>query len=643
MAARLHWMPDSLQNSAISAIACSYEFHKKDIRSLPNNLLTGVLYKLYKQNMFKQLACELVDLDVMFRLLLCKGNGVSLHQMFQGLLDERLDLARILTKAFAERVCSSQRQCSSVQERTVSSGLALGSFFIEAGWYEDAEITLYACLQLAKSRCTKQEDKTIAMAAECCLRLLVALNSNCKYEQANKVYQAAYAYFEELDRRHVALLPSKPAPSSTTPVAISPVNRAALYGYYCSLLLARSQYDAAYLFAEAALKQLQESLPSKTVVDVLRIASKACVIKREFAKAEILIRNAINIAWEDFGKNHPKFADALIDYGFYLLNVDCIAQAVVVYQLALSIRKHCFTSHGNGCNIVVASAHEDLGYATYVFVYSTGHFQKAQFHAERSIEILTHILPENHLLLASSKRVKALILEEIAIDSNDKEAQMRKLTEAEELHTHSLNLAKAAFGENNVQTAKHYGNLGRLYQSKKNYRKAEEMHLKAIEIKEHLLGPDDYEVALSVGHLASLYNYDMEKYPEAEQLYLRSISIGKKLFGDGYSGLEYDYRGLLRLYHRMRDWEKAHEFQVKLHDWASLREQQMDEASDSSRQKWLADRLTSEADSPLTSESMTLDSLKRQFFASPSRFPKDKSAFNLVQLHQGLDGHLSLN
>ena len=53
------------------------------------------------------------------------------------------------------------------------------------------------------------------------------------------------------------------------------------------------------------------------------------------------------------------------------------------------------------------------------------------------------------------------------------------------------------------------------------------MHLKAIEIKERLLGPDDYEVALSVGHLASLYNYDMQMYAEAEQLYLRSIQIGK--------------------------------------------------------------------------------------------------------------------
>ena len=79
------------------------------------------------------------------------------------------------------------------------------------------------------------------------------------------------------------------------------------------------------------------------------------------------------------------------------------------------------------------------------------------------------------------------------------------------------------------------------------YPEAEKMHLKAIQIKESLLGTDDYEVALSVGHLASLYNYDMEQYHKAEELYLRSIKIGRKLFGPSYSGLEYDYRGLIQV------------------------------------------------------------------------------------------------
>ena len=58
---------------------------------------------------------------------------------------------------------------------------------------------------------------------------------------------------------------------------------------------------------------------------------------------------------------------------------------------------------------------------------------------------------------------------------------------------------------------------------------AEQMHLKAIAIKERLLAPEDYEVALSVGHLASLYNYDMQKFDDAERLYNRSVTIGRSV------------------------------------------------------------------------------------------------------------------
>lgn len=66
--------------------------------------------------------------------------------------------------------------------------------------------------------------------------------------------------------------------------------------------------------------------------------------------------------------------------------------------------------------------------------------------------------------------LSALILEEIAIDCHNKETEQRLLQEAHDLHLSSLQLAKKAFGEFNVQTAKHYGNLGRLYQSMRKFK-----------------------------------------------------------------------------------------------------------------------------------------------------------------------------
>lgn len=221
----------------------------------------------------------------------------------------------------------------------------------------------------------------------------------------------------------------------------------------------------------------------------------------------------------------------------------------------------------------MAIAHEDLAYATYVFEYSTGKFNNAKEHAEKSLEILKDLLPSNHLLLASSKRVLALILEEIAIDNQDNIIVKELLEDAEKLHLCALQLAVTSFGECNVQTAKHYGNLGRLYQSMQRFPEAEKMHVKAIEIKESLLGSEDYEVALSVGHLASLYNYDMHQYDKAEELYLRSIRIGRKLFGPSYSGLEYDYRGLIQVYQQLHNWEKFLEFTQTLTEWKVLRDE----------------------------------------------------------------------
>jgi hypothetical protein len=72
------------------------------------------------------------------------------------------------------------------------------------------------------------------------------------------------------------------------------------------------------------------------------------------------------------------------------------------FQTALDIRQSVF----GGNNLHVAMAHEDLAYSTYVQEYSSGKFSDAREHAERAIDIITHILPEDHLLSASTKRVK---------------------------------------------------------------------------------------------------------------------------------------------------------------------------------------------------------------------------------------------
>uniref|UniRef100_S4PXW1 Amyloid protein-binding protein 2 n=3 Tax=Pararge aegeria TaxID=116150 RepID=S4PXW1_9NEOP len=320
-----------------------------------------------------------------------------------------------------------------------------------------------------------------------------------------------------------------------------------------------------------ALALLTPHTPPKIMIEVVRACGKACVVKRRFSAAGLLVRQGVALARAVFGPAHPRYAAALLDYGFYLLNIDSITHSVSVYEEALNTLRRVF----GRSSLHVATAQEDLAYALYVLEYSSGRFYKARDHAERAIRIIENLVPPDHLLLASAKRVKALILEEIALDTPAGQ-DMREpslLEESESLHKAALELSMMAFGEKNVQTAKHYGNLGRLYQSMQKFQDAETMHLKAIAIKEELLGSEDYEVGLSVGHLASLYNYHMNMHRAAEKLYLRSISISLKLFGERYSGLEYDYRGLVHVFTQLKRHDRALHYNSLLQHWHDLREQ----------------------------------------------------------------------
>ncbi|KAJ7990111.1 hypothetical protein DPEC_G00296930 [Dallia pectoralis] len=563
-AVELEWIPESLYNTSICAVVDQYSRWRTDIRTLPENILFDVYYKLYQQGRLCQLGGEFCELEVVAKVLRASDKRHLLHHCFQALMDHGVKVSTVLANSFSRRCSYIAESGAHVREKAIQFGFILGGFLSDAGWYSNAEKVFLSCLQLCTLHDNALHDNALHdnalhdnvlqwyRAVECCVRLLHVRNGNCKYHLGEETFKLAQSYMDKLSQHgHRA-------------------NKAALYGELCALLFAKSHYDEAYRWCIEAMKEITDGLPVKVVVDVLRQASKACVVKREFRKAEQLIKHAVFQAREHFGHKHPKYSDTLLDYGFYLLNVDNICQSVAIYQTALDIRQSVF----GGKNIHVATAHEDLAYSSYVHQYSSGKFDNALFHAERAIDIITHILPEDHLLLASSKRVKALILEEIAIDCHNKETEERLLQEAHDLHLSSLQLAKKAFGEFNVQTAKHYGNLGRLYQSMRKFKEAEEMHIKAIEIKEQLLGQEDYEVALSVGHLASLYNYDMNQYEDAERLYLRSISIGKKLFGEGYSGLEYDYRGLIKLYNSVGNYEKVFEYHNVLSNWNRLRDRQ---------------------------------------------------------------------
>ncbi|XP_046840274.1 amyloid protein-binding protein 2-like [Xenia sp. Carnegie-2017] len=539
----------TLYDLSINAVVKNHEFLLRSIRELPGHLKCDVYRKMYDRGQIKPLSSELLRLDNVIPLARANEKRLQLYKPLQHLLDNGINVAFILNEKFNACVQSFLRLRNwEACERFVPYGISLGNFFVEMGWYCGADKIFNCVLMLCKAL-TPVPYKIVLL---CHVRLMYIRAASCQFCMAKDSYEKAVELASHLE-------------SSST----IDVNWATIALGKCQLWFAMNHYREAYQASLKLLPKVTSRLHPKTIIEILRIASKACVVKRKFRKAASLITYAVALSKERYGEEHPISASCLVDYGFYLLNVDSVDSAVKVYEDVLKIRQNLF----GGSNLTVAMAHEDLAYALYVNEYSTGDFDRARCHAQMAINIFLKLLPPDHLHLASANRVKALILEEIAIDLD---LEKEKLNEALKLHLSSLFLARRAFGEDNVQIAKHFGNLGRLYQSMKRFREAEQMHMRAIDIKERLLGAQDFEVALSLGHLASLYSYDMNMFQKAEKLYIRSIAIGRMLFGDGYSGLEYDYRGLIHIYKSTGNFEAMLNYSHVLDRWHELRKNKSD-------------------------------------------------------------------
>ncbi|KAJ8722323.1 hypothetical protein PYW08_004725 [Mythimna loreyi] len=592
-------IPDNLYELCLTNLVNYLQKAKCDrnvLEGIPDTVRMDVYYKMLQEKRLCILGAELSELDIFERLMRFAGSQLRLLQCFQAVIEHGSKLSSELATSYLSKAESPRYTKTTL----IHLGLRLGGFLNEAGWYADAQRVLLRvrdlCLLMPQSTHYKR------LTLECCHRLLNTQSAYCCFTGAAETYALALELLGIPEDCMVSDWPEGPIAlgdvadsdrelrtdqykqdsnvDSDTCFARGCCGRracgaAALAARVCkefsALFFVRCDYSAAYDWAMRALKLLTPHTPPKITIEVLRACGKACVVKRRFGSAGVLVRQAVALARRAFGPQHPRYAAALLDLGFYLLNIDSIVHSVAVYEEALQTLRRVF----GRSSLHVATAQEDLAYALYVLEYSSGRFYKARDHAERAIRIIENLVPPEHLLLASAKRVKALILEEIALDTpagQDMTAPTL-LEESEALHKAALNLSMMAFGEKNVQTAKHYGNLGRLYQSMQKFQAAEEMHLKAIAIKEELLGPEDYEVGLSIGHLASLYNYHMNMHLAAEKLYLRSISISLKLFGERYSGLEYDYRGLVHVFTQLKRHDRANHYNRLLQRWQELREQ----------------------------------------------------------------------
>ena len=277
---------------------------------------------------------ELADLEVFLSLLRVGHRRIGLHAMFETVNESKYlpsrnpesTLAQDIADKFAAEVrsqmaSSQQQQQRKTSSRTLDTAYNLASFFIDAGWYMAAEKVLLAMLQLLDHVLKASDEidhynKCKRIESDATAKLLHVYSAFCHFSLAEDV-------FTSLRDKKLNILVD--------------VNVAAIYSEFSSYAFVKSKYNEAFEWSVKAVKSLSNDLPARVIIDVLRQAGKASVVRRQFSMAEILIQEAVLLAREVFGENHPKLADCLVDYGFYLLNVDAVAKSVQAYEKALAV------------------------------------------------------------------------------------------------------------------------------------------------------------------------------------------------------------------------------------------------------------------------------------------------------------------
>ena len=322
---------ESLYHAAIATLARSLHLYAQADISLAttDRMKFDLVRELHSQRRFALLVQVLVSWDDGFCPVLCLGERrTELHAIFQRVIDAGYPLHRMLVDVITDRLSLIKKCSAGIGDLTVALNFA--SFLSDAGWYEDSSAVLRSIKNGSDSISilagqtlppVKREGvirRVDEVKEEVSLKLLHSSSAFCDLMTADKLFNSLH-----LDVRRES------RDSST---------QAAYFTEFSAYCYVRSKYDESYAFAMQAVTQLHDGrTPPKTMIDVLRQASKACVVKRLFAKAELLIQAAVSMAREVFGTSHPKYADCLVDYGFYLLNVDSIRKSLQAYRSALEV------------------------------------------------------------------------------------------------------------------------------------------------------------------------------------------------------------------------------------------------------------------------------------------------------------------
>ena len=253
----------------------------------------------------------------------------------------------------------------------------------------------------------------------------------------------------------------------------------------------------------------------------------------QYAQAEPLYRRGLRIREEQLGSQHPDVAISLNDLAWLYLEQNRTAQAAPLAERALTIRER-----------VLGPNHPDLAVSLNtlaVLHYYRNEFAQAEPLYQRALTIREQALGREHSEVATSLNNLASLY-----------TDMGAYAKADTLYERALAIREKALGADHPDVARTLNSLGKLSEMQGRYSRADTLLQRALGIRENALGPDHRDVADSLNELAVL-RFRQGRYAEAEPLALRAIAIWEKVLGPAHpfvaavlSNLAFLYRAMDR-------------------------------------------------------------------------------------------------
>lgn len=293
--------------------------------------------------------------------------------------------------------------------------------------------------------------------------------------------------------------------------AIQLLNR---FGYYVKR---RGRYEEAEHFYQEAL-ELAKQIPGQehpVFAETLFRIGELLYIKGNYTQAEQLYQQALKFREQSLGPNHPDVALNL--HNLALLYAELgrkPAEREALYLRALEIWEQ-----------TLGPRHPDVaeGLNNLASLYRRqGRFDEAEALLHRALSIRKEAFgPENPDTVLSMEALAEVYLAQGKDD------------QAEPLLRDGLAMCERVLGKEHPYVARFLSNLRQLALHKHNYHEAEQYIQQTIAIDAQALGLDHPYMIEHHTDLADIYALE-QRYPEAEQLYQRTLQDAEKTFGPSH-------------------------------------------------------------------------------------------------------------